>query len=303
MMQKRIGRSAARRRSSLLAVLGLLALAVGLTVASAAQAQPSGEYANFAQCPLKTAEACVYAKTESGEFTVGKKTVPIEKDIVLQGGFRETPEETLEFLGAENGETLTPVAQNVPGGLTGLVNCKEFKGSGYWETLAREVCEWVFENEYTGVRAITELAGPASSIGLNEGNLLGGEGTALALPLKVRLENPLLGSECYVGSNSAPIDVDLTTGTTSPPSPNKPISGKVGTLSFNKDGTILTITGNSLVNNSFAAPAATGCGGDLSFLLDPIIDSELGVPSAAGHNTAILSGMLQQAGAEAVAGS
>jgi hypothetical protein len=102
-----------------------------------------------------------------------------------------------------------------------------------------------------------------------------------------------------VGSNAAPVVISLTTGTTSPPLPNKPISGKVGELEFTESG-ILRVHNNSLVNNSFAAPATNGCGGIFEFLLGPIINSQLGVPSAAGHNTAILNGTLQQASATAV---
>ena len=66
-------------------------------------------------------------------------------------------------------------------------------------------------------------------------------------------------------------------------------------------GQILKISNNSLVNNSFAAPGATGCGGFLvELLLDPIINAKLGLPAAAGNNTAILTGTLEQAGAEPV---
>jgi hypothetical protein len=88
-------------------------------------------------------------------------------------------------------------------------------------------------------------------------------------------------------------------GTTSPPPPNKPISGSVGTLSFNSEGTILTVSKNSLAN-TFAAPATNGCGELFEFLIGPIINSQLGVPAAAGLNTAILTGTLKQAGSEVV---
>ena len=142
--------------------------------------------------------------------------------------------------------------------------------------------------------------GAASSIQINLANLLNAEGTALQLPVKVHLENPLFGEKCYVGSNSAPIVLPLTTGTTSPPAPNKPIKGNVGELSFSPEGTILTVNKNSLVNNSFAAPSTNGCGGIFEFLIGPIVNSSLGVPSAAGHNTAILNGTLHQAAASIV---
>jgi hypothetical protein len=280
---------------------GLLIASLGaLSVASPAFATPKGEFADFADCPVTTASACIFAKTESGKFIVGKKTVPIEKTITLQGGLRETEGGKLEFVAAKDGNTLSKTPQKVPGGLSGLVNCTEIKGSGFLEKIERASCEAIFENGLTGVNATTELAGPASSIQIDLGNLLTATGTALQLPVKVHLENPLLGSSCFVGSNSSPVVLPLTTGTTSPPLPNKPITGNPGTLSTNPEGTILIVSGNSLVNNSFAAPATNGCGGIFEFLIGPIINSQLGVPSSAGHNTAILNGTLKQAGSEVV---
>lgn len=56
----------------------------------------------------------------------------------------------------------------------------------------------------------------------------------------------------------------------------------------------------SLVNNSFAAPGAKGCGGIFSFLVDPFVNSIVGLPSPAGTNTAVLEGKLQTAEANAV---
>jgi hypothetical protein len=97
--------------------------------------------------------------------------------------------------------------------------------------------------------------------------------------------------------------IEFTTGTTAPPPPNKPITGSPGAIAFNGAETILTISNNSLVNNSFAAPKAEGCGGVFSFLIDPIVNSKLGLPSSAGSNTAILKGKLQVALAEAVKAS
>jgi hypothetical protein len=286
-------------RRSAIALLG--AAVAALMVAVPAMATPKGAYAVFSECPTSNAavEACLYAKTESGEFVVGKQTVPITNPITLQGGLAEDElTGATEFVAAAKGNTLTKSPQNVPGGLLDFVNCKEISN-----IIERIACELVFENKTTGVNATTELAAPASQILLKEGNLLEGEGTALQLPLKVHLENTFLGSECYIGSNSHPIVIPFTTGTTSPPAPNKPIKGNPGTATFSEGGTILTISKNSLVNNSYAAPEATGCGGAFSLLIDPIIDSKLGLPAAAGHNTAILNGTLKQAGAPAVRAS
>jgi hypothetical protein len=93
---------------------------------------------------------------------------------------------------------------------------------------------------------------------------------------------------------------DENTLSKTPPAPNKSIKGNPGELMFNGEGTILTVSKNSLVNNSYAAPATNGCGGIFEFLIGPIINSALGVPAAAGHNTAILNGTLKQAGSAIV---
>ena len=230
-----------------------------LSVVAPAMATPKGAYAPFADCPLKTAgvESCLYAKTESGTFVVGSQAVPITKAITLQGGLIENGETgALTFVAAADGNTLSKTPQNVPGGLLDFVNCKAISN-----IIEHVACELVFENGATGVNATTELAAPASTILLDEGHLLEETGTALQLPLKVHLENPFLGSECYIGSNAHPLLIPFTTGTTSPPLPNKPIKGSKGTLEFSEEGSILTISKNSLVNNSYAAPGATGCGG------------------------------------------
>jgi len=206
-------------------------------------------------------------------------------------------------VGALNGETLSKTPQNVPGGLTGLVNCTEIKGSGFLEVLAREACKLVFENKTTGVAAITELAKPASEIGISKHNLLRESGTALSLPVKIRLENTFLGSECYIGSSSKPVIVNLTTGATSPNPPNTSIHGEVGFINANEEGTFVEVGPNILVNNEFAAPEATGCGGIFSLFIDPIIDSKIGLPSVDGKNTIIQDAIVKEATAEAVIAS
>jgi hypothetical protein len=279
-----------------------MALIAPLAFAAPALAkEPTGDFAVFKQCPRFTAEVnfCFYAQTLSGEVTLNKQTVPITKTITLQGGIkRNETTEAETFVAALNGETLSKSPQKVPGGLAGLIKCNEIS-----DFLERVACELVFENGVTGVNATTELARPASEIGINKNNLVNEEGVALSLPVRVHLENPFLGSECYVGSSSSPMTWNLTTGTTSPPPPNKPISGKVGNIEFKDAFRFVQITGNSSVDNAYAAPGATGCGGLFSFLIDPIINGKIGLPSAAGHNTTILNNTIDEAPAEAVIAS
>ena len=140
---------------------------------------------------------------------VGKEKVPIEKTITLQGGVDKffTGEEDLHSSVRKMATLLPKVPQKVPGGLAGLVKCNEI--SNFLERIA---CEAVFENGLTGVNATTELAAPASSIKINMIALATAKGIALSLPLKVHLENPLLGSSCYIGSNAHPIVIEFTLG-------------------------------------------------------------------------------------------
>jgi len=245
--------------------------------AAPALATPSGGYAVFADCPLSNPAVadCIVATTSSGEFTVGAKNVPIKHAITLQGGLAVNEETgAVTFVGAADGNTLSKTPQTVPGGLLGI------------EGLGGEVT------------ATAELAGSASAIALNLENALSGTGTALSLPTKLKLGNPFLGNHCYGGSNSHPITLNLTTGTTSPPKPNKPITGNPGTLEIEEEE-IIVINGNSLVDNSFAAPGVEGCG-LIPFFVDPLVDLAMGVPASAGHNTAILNGTIKLTTAEEV---
>jgi hypothetical protein len=311
MFKKYLTKASSLRRHALFALITLAASLGVLSAASPALAAPKGEYAVFYDCPLSNGavEGCIVGKTESGEFVIGtKKTkVPIEKPITLQGGFEEeVPAEfRMPFVEAADGNTLSKTPQNVPGGLIGMVNCGEIKNE-----VERKACEAIAKSKLNAVTATTELALPAppaslSSIFLSEDSLFEpilyeAYGIpALGLPVKVKLENPLLGNECYIGSSTEPIVLKLTTGTTKPPLPNKPITGKVGEISSRAEGGILVIKNNSLVDNVFAVPAAKGCGGKaFESVVDPLIDAKLGLPSPSGNNTAILNGTLEQTGAE-----
>lgn len=272
----------------LLIAAAVLAAAVVPTQALAASHHPTGEYAQFAECPLSnpTITFCLFSESGGGFFTIGKKTVPLEKPVILQGGLEEQGESAL-FVAAENGETLVKTPQTVPGGLLGIEAPK------WWPKFLQDIFNEQINKGLTGVTATVELAGPASAIKLSAQNLAAEEGDALVLPTKIKLSNSFLGSNCYIGSNSSPVTIAFTTGETSPPPPNKPIHGSAGTIAFNEAFTILTLSGGSLVNNSFAAPKAKGCGGLFSFFVDPFVDSLVGLPAPSGTNTAILEGKIQ----------
>ena len=282
------------------AIVALLiaALAV-LAMSASAQAKLTGAFTRFAQCPYKNEEVrkCIYSVTTSGEVVLGSKKVPIVNPVTLQGGAGPiNEEEVAKFFAATNGITLSKTPQPVPGGLAGLVNCKEIK-----DFFLRLSCEVTFENGLTGLNSTLELARPVSEMLISESHLAGEEGVALKMPIKVHLENPFLGSSCYVGSSSSPIIWNLTSGSTNPPLPNKSISGAGGEGTFLEGGRIIELKNNKLVDNAWAAPGVNGCGGFLvELILNPIINLAAGLPAKAGTNTAILKGTVSSASSFAV---
>lgn len=275
---------------------GLICVASLVFASSAAAAphNPTGEWAVFADCPLNNpaVEICVFSKTTGGSVKLGNKTVPIENPVTLQGGFQGAGSE-IQFYGAEDGNTLSKTPQPLPGGLAGLIECKKISNF-----ILRLGCEVTFENGLTGVNATLELAAPATSIKLNTENLIFEEGTALELPVKAHLENPFLGSNCYVGSNSNPIVVPLTTGQSGK------LHGKAGPITFNELFDKTTVKGSILVNETFAAPAATGCGGPIvNLIIDPLVSAMAGLPAGSGTNHAILEADFETGAAESVRAS
>jgi hypothetical protein len=287
------------------AIVGFALLGLLVFAPSALAHHPTGDFAGFKYCPLSNSATtyCLVSNTTSGEVTIGNKTVKIVNPIKLQGGLHENSKGELEFIAAEGAETLEKTEEPVPGGLLGITAPES------WPTILQELFnEYVINKGLTGVTEITELAKPASALKVNTTNLIFEEGTALQMPVKVRLNNDflsVLGAECYIASGSKPIVLNLTTGTTNPPKPNKAIKGTSGRGEFLEEGNLVRFTGSSLVDNAFAVEeGASDCGGlFFSWAVDPLVNEILGVPAEAGHNTAVLNGNLEDAFASSVKAS
>ncbi len=245
--------------------------------------------------------ACLHAYLTGGEIQIGRADVPISVpgDTLDLAGYDEGAAacEAIDALdGAPVGEAcvLSPAhgllngpAQSVPGGLLGSIGDGEL-------TAVRAQLEWAEPLPPDTVFGI--LGGDPASTVLNSTNIISGEGVGLRLTVRVHLMNPFLGPDCYIGSQSSPVTLELTTGTTSPPPPNEPIAGRVPLISSSEEGGILDLAGLVLLDNSFAVTPATGCGA----LMDAAIDQKLGLPSPSGENTAVVDAEADQAGAEEI---
>lgn len=280
-------------------------LSLGLTTgAYASSLNLSGAYQRFDYCPIENPEIrhCVYSVTQGGYFILGKKTVPIVHPVTLQGAYgrqlqpyAQTLEGTLWYLTSHlyppSGTTfLSKTPQPVPGGLLGLVPPSSSPPA------IRALTAFYSEHNASTVNSTLEIAGtdgPGAEAYLSEFALSlefsQPEGASIQLPVKVHLENPFLGSSCYIGTDSSPIRLPLFTGATSPPPPARPIHGAPGPLIGEEEDEVVNLVNTTLVDNSFAAPGATGCGGALAPIVDQLIDATTGLPSPAGRNTAVLS--------------
>ncbi len=276
--------------SSLVLAVALAALALPIG-APPARAQtthhPQGPLAVFSQCPLEepTIFDCVVVATKDGEMRIGSLTAPFSRDMIgLDGGLLEGPtEEPTIFTAPVDGVIMQPTPMPVPGGLSRILEAS---------TLPHSLGAVSGKLESVGLAELTatvEVAGPASAITLNLHNVIERKGAVIEEPLKIKLTSPVLGEHCYIGTDSDPIHVALTEATTDPPPPNVPIEGIFGSGTFTYEGSMITLDGNSLVDNAFAVPAASGCGGSQAPAIDEIIDSKLKLPSPAGRNTLVLN--------------
>lgn len=269
-----------RRGASVLAasLLGM-ALLAGATASAAQAASLPKNLAKFADCPVrvKRVSLCLFSKTTSTTFQIGSTIVTSTKPTTLSIGLEFTSSGAAVAVLPDNGtQALQSPALPLPGGLTGIPGL----GGGL-----------------LAVTATPQLVGAPS---INFGSLLTGRGAGLTLPIDVLVSTPsgLLGPACTIGDERDPVTLTMTTGTTNPPPPNTPISGSTGTLKSTSEG-LLSISGMKLVDNAFAVPGADNCG--LFGALDPVLDLDKQLPSAAGLNTAILAGSAYTAPASLIA--
>jgi hypothetical protein len=253
--------------------------------AAASAATPKPGFTQFAGCPNTTEVfTCQYAKINGGSFKFGNVTVPVTSPITLTGGVTNDFPGKIIFTSAGG---LKSAPLKVPGGLTGVTGLSE-----------------KFLNLITlganDVYAVPKLVGQAT---------LSEDGQGFRLPISVSLKNPFLATSCSLGSAAAPIILNLTTGTTAPPLPNHPITGAgPNDVNFDPATGIINSNNATYVDNAFAVPGASGCGSYLGPInvgfINDLVNARVGLPAAAGKNTAIQSDVdIQIVGPDVVYGT
>ena len=243
---------------------------------------PGGIYAPFTNCPLHNpvmrgsvgglATGCIASINTSGAFTINGIPTPITHPVIVQFGVWDPPDAQggNQFDGGvvqpANGQSLVTSPEQVPGGLPLLLLCP-----GSTPGVAK-LCKKAITSGHTEVTAQVLSAGPIDNFQL----------TTFTQPVKIKLSNPLLGGNCFIGSDSDPIVLN----------PNI-ISGN---LTFFPDPdpvrfpttAVLAILDAQATDDTFSVPAATGCGP--GGVANAPINSLLGLPSPSGNNHLVLNG-------------
>jgi hypothetical protein len=275
--------SSLRRSRIFLAALGAVfaipVAALGFAPsASAIQPVPPPTAQTFAQCPvnghLGKSGICIVGVAAQGTIDIGPLDTTFHGPGLVQGGWDQSAgtdgDDTINWTDALDGQSYSAPRQLLSMPVMALLGNPEV-------TPPADSDVWVESQQ----------AGPMGFDIVTPGQ--GGINPYTVIPLSFHLVNPLLGPDCYIGTDSDPITLHLTTGMSGT------ISGALGTLKVGPGATWIQTLGTEVVDNTFTAPPATGCGTD--GVWDSAITAMEGA-DAPGSNTVILYGNFDLGGAK-----
>lgn len=144
--------------------------------------------------------------------------------------------------------------------------------------MVSDICQKIEESGPNAVTATVEPAGEPSDFELAAG--IGEGDPILTLPVKIHLENPFLGPDCYLGSKDDPIELE-------PANEEQPTVENVrfdedGELDSDGDMSYFEATDTAQIDDSFSVPKANGCG--WHGVLNPAVNLKMDLPSSSGDN-------------------
>jgi len=217
---------------------------------------------------------CVASSSPSGTIKIGN-LAPSTSQSDLQFGLISSSAGFTIIPPQQGAVQSAPVRQ--PGGLSGML-CPSTKPP------LRALCKTLaHDRNLNKVIATLGSAGAPSDFNLAAGLSKGIP--IVTLPVKIHLQNPLLGTRCYIGTNANPIVLH-------PENATNPV---VQSESFDGNGTpdptgvmfAIFSNGGTQQDTSFSVPAATGCGAGGRF--DGPINLKGGLPSPARQNSLVLT--------------
>jgi hypothetical protein len=295
------------------AVAGLAAPALARPSAPATQASitstapgyppPKGIYKPFTNCPIARETAlmnesvggdavgCIAGQIQGGSVKIGNITTPVAFPVSVQFGIWDPQNATP---GGDNttsipqftGGILPPPAgvsamlatkpDPIPQSLTTALGCPSSNAT------VENICQQAAANPADNhVSALAQGAGQLTNFAL----------FTWTQRVKFKLINPLLGKNCYIGSDNNPIVL------------NPQVSlGPGGQVLVEQDPNpavhpnilVLALEGAVAADNTFFAPGVTGCGpgGADNIAVDQALDAGTGLPAASGTNNVTFTGNL-----------
>ncbi|MFE6974893.1 hypothetical protein [Streptomyces sp. NPDC057682] len=272
-----------RVRVGLLASFTALAAVASIGSATAATTL-NGNWAPFSRCPVDDpamlaadgavdSATCVASHSESGSIKLGNTVVPVGASD-LQIGVITHPNGGTTVVSPKGGALVADSA-TVPGGLLGLMCPNDVP-------VVSSICKTLTDVSLNRVTATIESVNNPTDFKLLAGTTTGQP--IVTLPVRIHLDNPILGDNCYIGSSSDPILLR-------PQNLTKPA---VSTTKFAGDGTTdatgplgrINLLGATQTDTTYAVPGTNGCG--LLGALNWAVNLKTGLPSASGNNNVTL---------------
>jgi hypothetical protein len=295
--------STMRRLAAIATVTVTAAVCAGLISAGTAVAWPdggpqspptlNGDWAPFNRCPVddplmlaadgeQNVALCLTIDSPSGSITIGNATYAAAMSNAQIGLSLSNTDGTMTPIAPQSGALLAaPVG--LPGGLAGLI-CPSAS------PVAWRICNPRHDKGdrgHDGGRGLTEVTATMLSAGKpSDFNLFAGLSSGqpiVSLPVKIHLQNALLGRSCYLGSDTEPIVLQLQNQA----EPTGSIEAFDSDGTPDPNGTLIRFAlQDTQGSDGFAVPAAQGCG--FRGLFDLAINSKVGLPSPAGKNSLTL---------------
>ncbi|MEU2507205.1 hypothetical protein ABZ621_21200 [Streptomyces sp. NPDC007863] len=276
-------------RTKLATVSALTALGAFASMGTATAAAPvlNGGWAPSTRCPvdatamvstdgLDTSPQCVVSYSLSGSIKLGNTTVPTGKTN-LQIGVVQNADGTNSVVAPAGGALIADSA-TVPGGLMGLMCPSDIP-------FVTDICRKLTDANLNKITATMESVGTPSEFDQIAGVLT--DQPIVTIPVRIRLQNPFLGDNCYIGSKSNPILLR----------PKNLTAPGFGVTRFDGDGTAneegemsrLDLLGATQYDDGFAVPGAAGCGLGWFGIIDAAVNLKTGLPAGAGKNKLLLN--------------
>jgi hypothetical protein len=244
---------------------------------------PGGIYKLFTNCPLKNPlmheanvfTACTAGVATSGSIKLGNLTTQVTEPVNVQFGFWTPPNQTY-FADvvpplAGTAAQLVTKPDLVPESLTTALGCPSTNAT------IENMCQQAAKRggAYNQVFALAQSAGNITNFAL----------VSWTQPVKFQLINPLLGNNCYVGTDGDPVVLNPSLSITSAKVKNDPDPAA-------HPDTFVLATKASASDTTFSAPGVTGCGpgGAANIAVDQALDTSAGLPAASGTNSLTLTG-------------